>query len=38
MSTWKTNYSKSVDQILRLLTVLDCDVQVVVSARTAQGA
>jgi len=31
----QTNYSKSVDQILRLLNVLDCDVQVVVRARSA---
>ena len=31
----QTNYSKSVDQILRLLNVLDCDVQVVVRAQTA---
>ena len=31
----QTNYSKSVDQMLRLLQVLDCDVQLVVRAKTA---
>lgn len=30
-----THTTKSVDQLLRLLTVLDCDVQVVVQARSA---
>jgi hypothetical protein len=31
----QTNYAKSIDQVLRLLNVLDCDVQVVVRAQTA---
>ena len=31
----QTNYSKSVDQLLTLLRVLDCDVDLVVRARTA---
>jgi len=31
----QTNYRKSVDQMLRLLQVLDCDVQLVVRAKTA---
>ena len=31
----QTNYSKSVDQMLRLLAVLDCDVELVVHANTA---
>ena len=31
----QTNYAKSVDQLLRLLTVLDCDVKLVVRAKTA---
>ena len=31
----QTNYSKSVDQLLALLQVLDCDVDLVVRARTA---
>ena len=31
----QTNYRKSVDQLLRLLQVLDCDVELVVRARTA---
>jgi len=31
----QTNYSKSVDQLLELLQVLDCDVDLVVRARTA---
>jgi hypothetical protein len=31
----QTNYGKSVDQMLRLLRVLDCDVDLVVRARTA---
>jgi hypothetical protein len=31
----QTNYRKSVDQMLRLLQVLDCDVQLVVRARSA---
>ena len=31
----QTNYGKSVDQVLRLLRVLDCDVDLVVRARTA---
>lgn len=30
-----TNYSKTVDQLLRLLHVLDCDVDLVVHAKTA---
>jgi hypothetical protein len=31
----QTNYRKSVDQVLALLQVLDCDVDLVVRARTA---
>lgn len=31
----QTNYQKSVDQMLRLLQVLDCDVQLVVRAKSA---
>jgi hypothetical protein len=31
----QTNYRKSVDQLLRLLKVLDCDVQLVVRAKSA---
>lgn len=31
----QTNYRKSVDQMLRLLQILDCDVQLVVRAKTA---
>ena len=31
----QTNYGKSIDQMLRLLRVLDCDVDLVVRARTA---
>lgn len=31
----QTNYRKSVDQLLALLQVLDCDVELVVRARTA---
>lgn len=31
----QTNYGKSLDQVLRLLRVLDCDVDLVVRARTA---
>ena len=31
----QTNYRKSVDQVLALLAVLDCDVDLVVRARTA---
>jgi len=31
----QTNYSKSVDQLLRLLNVLDCDVEFVVHAKSA---
>ncbi len=31
----QTNYSKSIDHLLRLLRVLDCDVDLVVRARTA---
>ena len=31
----QTNYRKSVDQMLRLLQVLDCDVDLVVRAKTA---
>jgi hypothetical protein len=31
----QTNYGKSIDQLLRLLRVLDCDVDLVVRARTA---
>ncbi len=31
----QTNYRKSVDQVLRLLQVLDCDVQLVVRAKSA---
>src|SRR5262245_54949382 len=33
----QTNYRKSVDQMLRLLQVLDCDVQLVVRAKSAGG-
>jgi len=31
----QTNYAKTVDQLLRLLSVLDCDVELVVRAKTA---
>jgi hypothetical protein len=31
----QTNYRKSVDQMLRLLQVLDCDIQLVVRAKSA---
>ena len=31
----QTNYRKSIDQMLRLLQVLDCDVQLVVRAKSA---
>ena len=31
----QTNYRKSVDQLLRLLQVLDCDVQLIVRAKSA---
>ena len=31
----QTNYAKTVDQLLRLLNVLDCDVELVVRAKTA---
>ena len=31
----QTNYRKSVNQMLRLLQVLDCDVQLVVRAKSA---
>ncbi len=31
----QTNYGKTVDQLLRLLNVLDCDVELVVRAKTA---
>jgi hypothetical protein len=31
----QTNYSKSIDHLLRLMRVLDCDVDLVVRARTA---
>jgi hypothetical protein len=31
----QTNYGKSIDQVLRLLRTLDCDVDLVVRARTA---
>jgi len=31
----QTNYRKSIDQLLRLLQVLDCDVQLVVRAKSA---
>jgi hypothetical protein len=31
----QTSYSKSVDELLRLLQVLDCDIDLVVRARTA---
>ena len=31
----QTNYAKSIDQVLTLLRVLDCDVDLVVRARTA---
>jgi hypothetical protein len=31
----QTNYAKSVDQVLRLLNVLDCDVEFVVHAKSA---
>ena len=33
----QTNYRKSVDQVLRLLHVLDCEVRLSVGARTARG-
>jgi hypothetical protein len=31
----QTNYAKTVDQLLRLLSVLECDVELVVRAKTA---
>jgi hypothetical protein len=31
----QTNYAKTVDQLLRLLSVLDCDVKLVVRPKTA---
>jgi DNA-binding Xre family transcriptional regulator len=31
----QTNYAKTVDQLLRLLSVLDCNVELVVHAKTA---
>jgi hypothetical protein len=31
----QTNYSKSIDQMLRLLNVLDCEVDLVIHAKTA---
>jgi hypothetical protein len=31
----QTNYGKSIDQVLRLLRALDCDVDLVVRTRTA---
>ena len=31
----QTNYAKTVDQLLRLLSVLDCDVDLVIRAKTA---
>lgn len=31
----QTNYTKTVDQMLRLLSVLDCDVQLVVNTKSA---
>jgi hypothetical protein len=31
----QTNYRKSVDQLLSLLQLLDCDVRLVVRSRTA---
>jgi len=31
----QTNYAKTVDQVLRLLSVLDCDVELIVRAKTA---
>jgi hypothetical protein len=31
----QTNYAKTVDQLLRLLGVLDCDVELIVRAKTA---
>lgn len=31
----QTNYAKSVDQLLRLLNVLDCDIEFIVHAKTA---
>ena len=31
----QTNYAKSIDQLLRLLNVLDCDVEFIVHAKTA---
>ena len=31
----QTNYRKSIDQLLSLLQVLDCDVEVVVRAKSA---
>ena len=34
----QTNYRKSVDQLLRLLQVLDCDVRLVVRAKSAEVA
>lgn len=33
----QTNYSKSVDQVLSLLHVLDCDVELLVRAKRASG-
>lgn len=33
----QTNYSKSVDQLLSLLHVLDCDVELLVRAKRARG-
>ena len=34
----QTNYHKSVDRLLSLLHVLDCDVDLVVKDRVARGA
>ncbi len=31
----QTNYAKSVDQLLRLLTILDCEVDLVIHAKSA---
>jgi DNA-binding Xre family transcriptional regulator len=31
----QTNYAKTVDQLLRILSVLECDVELVVRAKTA---
>ncbi|MEO5863673.1 MAG: hypothetical protein ABIQ79_01365 [Nitrospiraceae bacterium] len=33
----QTNYSKSIDQILSLLHVLDCDIDLLVRTKAARG-